>query len=355
MPASLNRWDSPIRRHARRLVQPVFLVAVVATIGFAAWKLDWGQVLAALRRIPAWRLGLAALFSAISYLGYSFTDLFARPFWQQKMRPREAMRIAFISYAFNQNFGALLGTIGFRLRLYSRHGLTPSAIARIVGMGFVTNWLGYFLLAGALFAAGHVHLPAGWALGNAGLRAGGAALLSLIGVYVAACRFARRRERRVFGRGFELPSLNTALRQLGLSLLVWLSIIASLITLMPPHADALQVTATFLLACIAGLISHVPAGLGVIEAVFIALLGHQLGHHELIASLLAYRAVYYLMPLSVAGVMLLRIEAGYAKLNAGTTVQSVRKVPARGGLSSRLSPSPTSPGAAAGASGPDST
>ena len=61
--------------------------------------------------------------------------------------------------------------------------------------------------------------------------------------------------------------------------------------------------AVYLLAAIAGVVTYIPAGLGVLEAVFLMLLGEQVGEPELLGALLAYRAVYYLGPLLVAAVM----------------------------------------------------
>jgi glycosyltransferase 2 family protein len=55
-----------------------------------------------------------------------------------------------------------------------------------------------------------------------------------------------------------------------------------------------------LLAAVAGVATHVPAGLGVIEAVFVACLGAELGSTRVLAALLSYRAVYYLVPLALA-------------------------------------------------------
>jgi uncharacterized membrane protein YbhN (UPF0104 family) len=46
--------------------------------------------------------------------------------------------------------------------------------------------------------------------------------------------------------------------------------------------------------------THVPAGLGVIEAVFVACLGAEVATPTLLAALLSYRAVYYLAPLALA-------------------------------------------------------
>ena len=51
------------------------------------------------------------------------------------------------------------------------------------------------------------------------------------------------------------------------------------------------------------------SGLGVLEAVFVMLLAQKVGEPQLLAALLAYRAVYYLGPLLVAAVMYAVMEA----------------------------------------------
>ena len=144
--------DAPSRwARARRLLKPLFFLLVLLVIGHAARAIDWPQVWTSLKRIPASHLLLAALCSGLSYFGYAFTDLFALKHMEGRVSRPRAMSIAFVSYVFNQNFGSLLGTIGFRLRLYSHDGLQPAQIAPIVGMGFITNWSGYLLLiAGTL-------------------------------------------------------------------------------------------------------------------------------------------------------------------------------------------------------------
>lgn len=67
--------------------------------------------------------------------------------------------------------------------------------------------------------------------------------------------------------------------------------------------------AGFLVAAIAGVVTHVPAGLGVLEAVFVTLLPSRVPKEELLAVLLAYRAIYYLAPLVVAAVIYVLFEA----------------------------------------------
>ena len=63
--------------------------------------------------------------------------------------------------------------------------------------------------------------------------------------------------------------------------------------------------ATVLLGAVAGLVLRVPAGLGVLEAVGVALLtSPSLGQDKVLAALLAYRALYYFVPLVLASLTL---------------------------------------------------
>ena len=63
-----------------------------------------------------------------------------------------------------------------------------------------------------------------------------------------------------------------------------------------------------LIGAIAGVVAHVPAGLGVFEFVFVALLSHVVSEGRLIAALLGYRAIYYIGPLVIASVTYLVME-----------------------------------------------
>ena len=90
----------------------------------------------------------------------------------------------------------------------------------------------------------------------------------------------------------------------------WLVASAAIYIVLP---DSVQVSyphvlAIFLLAQIAGLVSNVPGGLGVFETVFILLIGPVASPAELIGSLLAYRIIYYLVPLILAASSLAAFE-----------------------------------------------
>jgi uncharacterized membrane protein YbhN (UPF0104 family) len=83
------------------------------------------------------------------------------------------------------------------------------------------------------------------------------------------------------------------------------------------YADVLTV---LLVGAIAGVVAHVPAGLGVFEFVFVALLAHQVPESRLLAALLGYRALYYIVPTLIAAVMyaVFELRARRGALNTGT-------------------------------------
>src|SRR3546814_11956696 len=108
--------------------------------------------------MPAWILLLAASFAAASYAIYACFDWFARIYTTQVPKLRQ-FEIALVSYAFNLNLGALIGSVGFRYRLYSRSGVDAQNIARIVAPTMVTNWTGSLLLGGFVSFVSFVPFP----------------------------------------------------------------------------------------------------------------------------------------------------------------------------------------------------
>jgi uncharacterized membrane protein YbhN (UPF0104 family) len=127
--------------------------------------------------------------------------------------------------------------------------------------------------------------------------------------YAAACFRSKRREWHWRQHRFVLPSGRLALAQLALSSLNWALIGAVVWTLLPANLGFGTVLATHLSAAVIAVPTHVPGGLGVLEAVYVAVLGDETTRNQLIAGLLAFRALYYLAPLVVAAALHLLIEA----------------------------------------------
>ena len=284
----------------RRLLTLAFFLLVGWLLIRGAREIAWAEVTAALRERPLASLVPAALVAAASYLVYGTYDLIGRRYSGHSLSKRRVMTIGFVSYAFNLNLGSLVGGIGFRHRLYSRLGLPDGQISRIIAFSMLTNWSGYFLLGGIALAVGRIDLPDDWAIGTGALRAVGVGLAAVSAAYVLLCSFSRRREWLIRGHTIDLPSGRMAGLQILVSSLNWALIGLVCYLLLQraiPYGMVLQV---LLVAAVAGLLTHVPGGLGVIEAVFLALLSHRVPAQELLAGLLAYRGVYYLTPLAIA-------------------------------------------------------
>lgn len=299
----------PWLRRLRRVAFYVFLALVAWLLVRYARSVDWAQVRAALAAYDAGVLASAGALTLGSYLLYSGYDLGARRYTRHPLATPRVMATSMVCYAFSLNVGALVGGAGLRYRLYSHAGLGMGTISRIVAFTVSTNWLGYLLLGGALFASGRVKPPPQWGLQLGLLPWIGTAMLATAALYLVACRRAHGRVFHVRGHHFRLPSLPLGLLQLGLAATNWAVMGWLLFVLMPAELPYADVLGALLLAAIASAVAHIPAGIGVLEAVFIALLGHRVPAPQLLAALLAYRACYYLAPLLVA-------VAGYAWLEA---------------------------------------
>jgi len=325
--ASVPSSAAPRRRHppltgrpwwpwARRIAIAGFLGFVVVMLVAQARAIEWDQVLSTMRAYPWQVLALAAGFAALSHLIYSTFDLIGRHYTGHTLGAGTVMAITFVSYAFNLNMGTLVGAVGMRARLYARLGLPAPVIARIVGSSMLTNWLGYCLLAGLAFLLWPLAMPDDWHLGRIAQRVLGAALVAVAVLYLLACAFSPRREWTLRGHEIALPSLRVALVQLVLSCANWSVMGAAMHVLLQDKVAYPMALGVLLIGAVAGLLSRVPAGLGVLEAVFVALLAPPLTKTGIIAAVLCYRAMYYWLPLGVAALLYLAMEAGARRLAA---------------------------------------
>jgi uncharacterized membrane protein YbhN (UPF0104 family) len=136
----------------------------------------------------------------------------------------------------------------------------------------------------------------------------GVALLGVSAAYFGLAAFAKTRNFKIRGIEVLVPSLRMALAQHGISCIHWMTMAAVPWALLQGQVDYPTALAVMLLASIAGVMLHIPAGLGVTEAVFVAMLSHKVPEHQLIGALLAFRALFYLLPLACGALMYLKVE-----------------------------------------------
>ncbi|WP_339417009.1 MULTISPECIES: lysylphosphatidylglycerol synthase domain-containing protein [unclassified Pseudomonas] len=299
--SQFKRWKKPLTI--------VFFLLLIALFTLLARRIDWSEVVQTLGDFKVRTLVIASALTLCSFLVYASFDLIGRTYIRQPLGWKQILPVGIISYAFNLNLSAWVGGIAMRYRLYSRLGVSTGNIAKILGLSLATNWFGYMAIAGVVFSSGLVTMPPGWKVSTTALQGIGALLVLASLGYLVACQFSKKRAWTIRGMEINLPSLRMACLQLMLGALNWSLMAAVIFTLLPAKLDYPLVLGVLLISAIAGVLTHIPAGLGVLEAVFIALLQHEASRGSLLAGLIAYRAIYFILPLLIALVMYLGVEA----------------------------------------------
>ncbi|MGB3291142.1 MAG: UPF0104 family protein [Burkholderiaceae bacterium] len=312
--SSVERSTAWVRAHwprIRKVAVAGFICMVVVMLGMAATRVEWVKVLDAVDAMPGRALWLAGLIAAASYMVYGGFDVLGKLYTGHELAWWKSLAVGCISYAFTMSLGAPVGGVGLRLRLYGRMGLKQGIILRVMAFSLASNWMGYMVLSGVVLAAGAVSLPTEWNPGEGALRAVGVLMVVAALAYPGVCGFSKVRSRTVWGHEIDLPPPGVALTQLAIGALNWMLIAAVIYMLMQQKVAYAPVLGALLISAIGGVLVRIPGGLGVIETVFMTLLASpSLSRYEILGAVLAYRAVYYIVPLLLAGVLYLAIEAG---------------------------------------------
>jgi len=316
---SARAWLRQNKGWLKRLATGLFVCLIVALLVRVGLTIDWGEVAQAIMETPLSALWVAVPLVAASYAVYSCYDLLGKRYTGHELPWWRTMMVAFISYAFTMNFSAAVGGLALRLRLYGKQGLNPGQIIRIMGLSITTNWIGYCLLAGIVFAFGAVSPPPEWEISGGPLRVIGVLMVAVALAYVALCAFSEKRSWTVRTHTIELPELRIAMLQLVLAMSNWSLMGLVVYTVMPGEVGYATILGTLLIGSVVGAIAHIPGGLGVTEYVFITLLAPELPRHQILGAILVYRALYYLGPVTLAGIWYLLFEARNPESVSGGT------------------------------------
>lgn len=305
--------DPAVQARRARLFK-VFGMAASATLFllslgvlyFVIGELDAGEVKAAFARASGRQIGLALCFVALSYLmltGYDWVAL--REVTIQKVSYRVAALASFTSYAVSFTLGfPLLTAATVRYWIYSSVGLRASAIASLTVIAGITFWLGMGVVLGSVMIAAPGATATFTRLPLAMNALVGLAILAAVGSYLWIVRLGRRRF-VVQGWRLKLPSVSVTLKQMVLGAADVCAGAAVLFVLLPASAEVPFATmlAAYVFACLLGIASHAPGGIGVFEAtMMLALPG--VPREPLLGALLVYRLCYYLLPFVIALIML---------------------------------------------------
>lgn len=270
----------------------------------------YGDLMRQVWTLPHLHLALALLLTAVAYAVLPGYDVIALAYVDHPLPLRRIAFGSFIAYALSHSLGfPLLSGGPVRYRFWSVWGLSTSEIAQAIGFAGATFIIGMIAVAGFVFVLEPTSTIQLLRLPFSSLKPLGALCLVVVAAYLVLSA-TRYKTFRFFDWEFPVPSTRLALAQLLVAVVDWTAAGAVLYVLLPPgyHLSFLPVLGVFLLAQFAGILSHIPGGLGVFEAIVVLLLKPYLPAASIIGSLLAYRAIYYLLPLVVALAFLIAFE-----------------------------------------------
>jgi phosphatidylglycerol lysyltransferase len=293
----------------------LFLVAL-EVLRVELRSVRWDDVRLALATLPRAQIALAITLTAFNYIVLTGYDLLAFAYIGRTLPRLRIVLTSLLAYAVANSVGfAMLSGASIRYRFYTRWGVTPEELSRIVFSYSVTFWLGLFALGGLSLATTPLAGLAAPILRKLATPAGWGLMLMPVAYVVATT--IRQRPLRLWRLELPVPRPVIALSQLLLSSLDWALAGAVLYVLLPPNAlGFLPFLAIFLIAILLGLASHIPGGIGVFETLMVLLLKPYVTSSQVLPALVAYRAIYYLAPLSMALVTLIADELHQRRIQA---------------------------------------
>ncbi|WP_322514640.1 UPF0104 family protein [Rhodopseudomonas palustris] len=285
-------------------------IAVIAAACYVLYHqvrgIDVDDVLAAIQKISPHSILLAGLFVAAGYFTLTFYDLFAlRTIGRNDVPYRTAALSAFTSYSIGHNVGASVFTGGaVRYRIYSAWGLDGIDVAKICFLAGLTFWLGNAAVLGMGIA---YHPEAASSIDQLPPWVNRLLALAIIGGLAVYVIWVSIKPRRV-GRGswtVELPGGPLTMLQIAIGIVDLGFCALAMYVLVPdePNLGFVVVAVIFVSATLLGFASHSPGGLGVFDAAMLVGLW-QMNKEELLAGMLLFRMLYYIVPFVLSVVIL---------------------------------------------------
>jgi uncharacterized membrane protein YbhN (UPF0104 family) len=300
------------------LLLSVTILAVAAVVLYDILReIDVNEVIRALRATDIHYVFLAALCVAAAYFTLTFYDLFAlRTIGRHDVPYRVAALAGFTSYSVGHNVGASVFTGGaVRYRIYSAWGLTAVDVAKVCFIAGLTFWLGNAAVLGLGIA---IAPQAASAIDQLPASINRAMAIVILVVLVAYVAWVWRRPRRIGRSTWEvtLPGGPLTLLQIGIGIVDLGFCALAMFLLLPsePHIGFITLAVIFVSATLLGFASHAPGGIGVFDAAMLIGLW-QFNREELLAGLLLFRLIYYVIPFALS-LLILGVRELVPKFNS---------------------------------------
>ncbi len=281
----------------------ITIIAVAAVVLYHMLRgINVDDVVDAIEAVEKHDVAKAALFVAAGYFTLTFYDLFAlRTVGRADVPYRVAALAGFTSYAIGHNVGAsALSGAAVRYRVYSAHGMSVIDVAKVCFVAGLTFWLGNATVLGLGVAIAPQAASAIDQLPPLFNRILAFVILGILATYVGWVW----RTPRVVGRHnwlVTLPNGPLTLLQIAVGIVDLGCCAAAMYMLVPdePYIGFVTLAVIFVSSTLLGFASHSPGGLGVFDAAMLVALW-QFDTEDLVAGLLLFRLLYYLVPFAIS-------------------------------------------------------
>jgi phosphatidylglycerol lysyltransferase len=298
-----------LKRVLPALVSGTIIVVASVVLYRTLGSIDAADVARQFAVIPGSAIALAAAFTALAFMSLAVYEVAMLRYINAGIADWKPFLTALIAYPVGHavGFGALSGG-AVRYRFYSAAGLSTFDVGKVVLLSAMPYAAGLGVLCGASLVFDASDAAALLRLTPRAAATAGAVLLLLHVAYVVAVlRWRAPIDLRWFR--LELPGPGMTAVQYALGLVDALCGITVLYVLLPAGADVdfASFVAVYVIAVFVGLLSSVPAGLGVFESMLLLML-RDIAPEALLGSVLAYRLIYELLPFAVGVALFLGWE-----------------------------------------------
>lgn len=292
--------SSRLKRYHSWIALAAFALAAFL-VHRALQEYTWSEVLASLGQISLGRLALGVVFTAGSFLCLTGSEALAVRYTGRALPYPKIALASFTSLSIGHTLGfAVFSSGAIRYRFYAGWGLSAGDVGRIIVFCGVTIALGLATVGGLAAVIRPDLVGETFGIAPSAVVSVGLLLLITVAIYLALAAFVHRPIRI---RNFELPvpPLRLAVGQIAVATTDLLLVSAVLHQMLSATSDIdfFPVAAAYVTANTAGILSHVPGGLGVIEAVLLSLVPGA----NVFGALVAFRAIYFLIPFFIGGLV----------------------------------------------------
>ncbi len=262
------------------------------------------DIISAIFSIPMINLIAACIACFAGYLALSLYDFLALRYVGGHVSWWKWMLAGMLGFAISNNAGhAVVSGGAIRYRLYTRWRISGGDIVKMLTFSGFT----FFLGCSAILIIGYFLVPSALLDRSVGASVGLNTLFifcsAAVLAYFAVTLFFYKKSIKIGNLKFQVPSTKTAFLQMLLGAAD--SVLAGLVLyfcLLPfvqiPFGTYIGL---FVIAQTTGVFSQVPGGIGVFETIFLLALPEHIDKADIFGALLAYRIIYYLLPLIGAG------------------------------------------------------